>query len=196
MLNDPLAESDARHQAADHFLDRLLGGANRAHTMMDAAGSKPTLRDLEATSFTEKQILDRHPHVLEHDIAMAMGCIVIAENWQVAQDRDARRIARHENHALLTMARRVGAGLAHNDHYLAPGIKDAASPPLAAVYDIMIAIPHYAGLDVGCVRASRFRFGHQESGTDLARHQRMQPAIFLCSRTVTMEDFHVSGIRR
>src|SRR4051794_7745315 len=53
MLDDLLAERAARHQPAHHLLQRLLGLADGAHAVVDAARTETALRDLEAAALAE-----------------------------------------------------------------------------------------------------------------------------------------------
>ena len=47
---------------------------------MDAARAEPPLRDLEAAAFAEQDVRDRHAHVLEVDLAVAVRRVVVAEH--------------------------------------------------------------------------------------------------------------------
>ena len=94
------------------------------------------------------------------------------------------------------MLRRVRIGLAHHDRDLAARIADARRPPLAAVDHIMIAVALDRGFDIGRVRRCDGRLGHQERGTNLAVHQRLQPLLFVLLGAVAHEHFHIAGVRR
>jgi hypothetical protein len=64
---------------------------------------------------------------------VAVRRVVVAEHRQVAQDRHARRVARHEDHRLALVAVGiVGIALAHEDEDLAARIVGSRGPPLAA----------------------------------------------------------------
>ena len=93
MLGDLLAERLAREQALAHQFERAFGDADRAHAVMDAARPEAALRDLEAAAFAEQHVLDRHLHILEQDLAVAVRRVVIAEHRQHALDLHAGRIA-------------------------------------------------------------------------------------------------------
>ena len=122
LLATRLAEGDARCGAAAHHLERAFGEADQAHAVMDAAGPEAALRDLEAAPFAEQHVGRRHAHVLEQHFGGAVGHAVEAEHRQRAQDLDARRVHRHEDHRLLPVAVRiVRIGLAHEDEILQRG---------------------------------------------------------------------------
>ena len=57
MLGDLLAEGDAGQKPLGHLLQRHFGNAYRAHAVVDAAGAKPALRDLETAAFAEQEVL-------------------------------------------------------------------------------------------------------------------------------------------
>ena len=79
-------------------------------------GPQPSLGDLEATPLAEQQVGAGHPYLLQLQFRFAEGGVVVAEGGEVAQDPDARRIARYQDHRLLRMAIGiVGVRLAHHD---------------------------------------------------------------------------------
>ena len=80
--------------------ERPLGDADQPHAVVDAAGPEPALRDLEAAALAEQHVGNRHAHVLELDFGVAVRRIVIAEHRERAQHLHARRIHRHDDHAL------------------------------------------------------------------------------------------------
>ena len=49
----------------DHQVQRLLGLADRAHAVVDAAGAEAQLADLEAAAFAQQHVLRRHAHIVE-----------------------------------------------------------------------------------------------------------------------------------
>ena len=149
LLDDLLAEGSARRQPLDHLLQRFLGLADGAHTVMDTARTETALRDLEATAFAKQQVARRNAHVLEQHLRVAVRRIVIAEHRQHLLDGDALGVHRHQDLRLLLMARGIEIGLAHQDADFAARIASARRPPLAAVDDVVIAIALDAGFDVG-----------------------------------------------
>ena len=126
---------------------------------------------------------------------MAVRRVVIAEHGQRPQHRDTRRVARHQDHRLLLMPRRVRVGLAHHDKNLAARVHRARGPPFAGVDDIAaVALAPDAGLDIGRVGRGHRRLGHREGGADFAVEQRLQPPVLLLLRRVAHQRFHVAGI--
>ena len=65
---------------------------------------------------------------------------VVAEHRQRADDLDARRVERHEDHAVAAVRVGVGIGDAHEDRDLAAVAGRAARPPLAPVDDVLVAV--------------------------------------------------------
>src|SRR5258707_11867862 len=86
VVRDGAAEGAAADGALAHFFQRALGDADQPHAMMDAARAEPALSDLEAAAFAEQDVRRRHPHVLEHDLGVAVRRIVIAEDTKRALD--------------------------------------------------------------------------------------------------------------
>jgi hypothetical protein len=68
--------------ALAHQFQRALGQADQAHAVVDAAGAEAALGDLEATAFTEQDVADRHAHVLEIHLDMAVRRVVVAQHIQ------------------------------------------------------------------------------------------------------------------
>src|SRR5690606_2088077 len=58
-VDDPAAEGLAGRRPLDHQVERLLGGADRAHAVVDAARTEPDLRDLEALALAPEDVLLR-----------------------------------------------------------------------------------------------------------------------------------------
>jgi hypothetical protein len=85
---------------------------------MDAPGAEPRLRHGEAASLGTEQVADRHPRVLEQDLAVALP-VVVTEDRQVPNDRDAGCVRRDEHHRLLGVSGCLGIGLAHHNQQLA-----------------------------------------------------------------------------
>ncbi len=177
-----------------HLLQRLLGLADGAHAVMDAARTETALRDLEAAAFAEQDVFLRHANVFQQNLGVTVRRVVKAKHRQHLLHLDAGGIERNEDLRLRLVLRRIRIGLAHQDRDLAAGIADARRPPFAAVDDVVIAILFDAGFDIGRVRRRNCRFRHQEGGADLAVHQRPQPLPLLLLGAVADEHFHVAGI--
>ena len=197
LLGHGAAERHARGGSLAHFLERALGLADEAHAVVDAARSEPALGDLKTAALAQQDARGRHFHVLELDLHVAMRRVVVAEDIQMAQDLDARRARGHQDHRLLAVARRVvGIGLAHEDVDLASRIAGARGPPLDAVDDVVVALALDAALDVRRVRTRHRRLGHQEGRADLAAQERVEPLALVVLSAVTLDGFHIAGIRR
>ena len=138
----------------------------------------------------------RHPHVVVDHLGMAVRGVVIAEHVQHLDDLDALGVARHDDHRLLAVGRRVGIALAHQDDDLAARIAHARRPPLAAVDDVVVAVALDAALDVARVGRGHRRLGHGEARADLAVEQRLQPLLLVLLGAVAGEHLHVAGVGR
>ena len=175
---------------------RTLGQADQAHAVVDAARAQAALGDLEAAALAEQDVGRRHAHVLEVDLHVAVRRVVVAEHAERAQDLDARRVDRHQDHRLLRVARRLRVGLAHEDHDLAARVAGARGPPLASVDDVVVAVALDARFDVGRVGRGHRRLGHREGAADLAGQQRLEPLLLVLGRAVAHQHLHVAGVRR
>ena len=180
-----------------HLLQRSFGKPDQPHAMMDTARAKTPLRDLKSAPLAEQHVGGGHAHVLEHDFGGAIGHAVEAEHRNRAKHFNARRVHRHQDHRLLAMAIRiVGIGLAHEDADLAARVGRVRRVPFAAVDDVMIAVANDRALDIGGVTGGDRRLGHGEAGADLAREQRLEPAILMLPRAIARQHFHVAGVGR
>lgn len=54
--------------------------------MMDSAWTEPTLNDLKAVAFAQNHIGYRHPHIVERDVAVPMGGIIVTKHREHAAD--------------------------------------------------------------------------------------------------------------
>src|SRR3546814_4838052 len=70
-------------------------------------------------------------------------------------------------------------GLAHHDRDLAARVADSRRPPFAAVDDIIVAVALDPRLDIGRVGRGDRGLGPPKGRTDLAIHDRLQPALLL-----------------
>lgn len=71
--------------------------ANASHGVVDTAGSKTALDDLESLPFAQNHVLSWHADVIEGDVAMAVRGIVEAHNGQHAVDRDTGGVIGNED---------------------------------------------------------------------------------------------------
>lgn len=116
--------------AGDHPLEGLLGGADRAHRVVDAAGAEAALDDFEAAAFAEDHVGEGHADVVEGDVAVAVGRIVIAVDRKHAVHGDAGGVCFDQDDGLLLVGVAVGwVGLAHYQVDLAAGVAGAGGPP-------------------------------------------------------------------
>lgn len=105
--------------------------------MVDTAGPETALDDLETAAFAEDHCGKRNPDVLELDLAVSVGRVIVAEDTEGALDSDAWRVVRDEDNGLLLVgAGVVGIGLAHDDVDLAARVWSTRGPPLGAIEDV------------------------------------------------------------
>src|SRR5207248_2781564 len=136
LVGERPAKGDAALDPRAHRLERALGEPDHPHAMMDAAGTQPALRDLEAAPFAEEDVFDRYPHILELDLGVAVRRVVVAEHRKRTNDGDPRGVARYQDHRLLLVAGCVRVGLAHQNEYLAARIHRPRGPPFPRVDNI------------------------------------------------------------
>jgi hypothetical protein len=111
-----------------------------------------------------------------------------------ANHRNALGVGRHDDHGLLFVAACVGIGLAHDDIDRATRVARAGRPPLAAVDHVFVAIAFDPAADIGRIRRSHFRLGHQESRAEFTLEQRLEPLVFQRFARIALQCFHVPGI--
>src|SRR5258708_7369041 len=133
---DGAAEGAAADGPLAHFLQRALGDADQPHAMMDAARAEPALSNLEATAFAQQDVRRRHPHILEHDLGVAVRRIVIAEDAERALDLDPWRIERHQHHGLAAVRLGLGIPPAPPEGDFAAAGPGAPGSPLSARCDV------------------------------------------------------------
>jgi hypothetical protein len=108
----------------------LLGRADAPHGVVDAARAKTALDDFEATALAKDHIAGRHAHVLKGNMAVAVRCVVEAEDGQHTVDGDTGDVVGHEDDGLLLVFVGVlGVGLTKNDEDLAARVTNARGPP-------------------------------------------------------------------
>ena len=77
---------------------------------MNTAWAKATLGDFEAPARPKDHVFLRYAHVGEAHVAVAMGCVIVAEDVLHLQDFDPRGIPRHENLRLPCVLRCIRFG--------------------------------------------------------------------------------------
>ena len=132
-------------------------------------GPEPALRDLEAPAAAEDHVVERHAHVLEHDLAMAVGRVEVAEHRQHALDAHAGRVQRHQHQRVLLVAVGLRIGAAHEERERAARVADAGGPPLASVEDDVVALER----DVACMLVASL---DATSGSVMQNAERISPA--------------------
>ena len=162
--------------------------------MVDTARAEAPLSDLESPALARDQVLDRHADVLQHHLGVADGLFVITEDRQHPLDPEAGRIDGDDDLGLLGVRSGGRIGLAHDDGHGDVRMGHVGRPPFAAVDDIVVAVALDPGPDIGGVGRGDLGLGHQEGGADLARHQRLQPAVLLGRVSVHMEHLHIAGV--
>ena len=162
--------------AVAHHLDRPLGGADRAHAVVDAAGAEPVLGDHEAGAALAEQVGLRDAAVRVADLAVA-GPPVVAHHRDVADQLEARVVDRDDDHARPRVGGGVGVGDDHRDREL--GADRARGEPLVPVDHPLAVLELGAGLQRGRVRAGDLGLGHREAAADLAVEQRLEEALLL-----------------
>ncbi|VXB60568.1 hypothetical protein PSEUDO8BK_30768 [Pseudomonas sp. 8BK] len=191
-----LAEGSTVDRALAHQLQRALSHADGTHAVVDTAWAKTALSNLESTALTQQHVLVRYADVFEQYFGMAVWRVVVAKYRQRAQHFHPRRVHRHQNHRMLSMARAIRVGQAHENHDLAAWIAGTGCPPLAAVDHPLIALAYGAGLHIGGIGGRHAWLGHGEGGTNGAVQQRLEPLLFLRFVGVAHQYFHIAGVRR
>src|SRR6202790_3142633 len=133
-------------------LEGPLGPDDAAHAVVNAPRTQPPLGNFEASSFAEQHVRDGHANIFKSDLAVPVRRMVIAKHRQHALNLEPGAIHRHQHHRLLFMERRratcpfwvssVRVSSAHKDRDLAAWIARSRGPPLAAINDILVALPN------------------------------------------------------
>ena len=189
------SEGFAGHAAPHHQIQRPFGLADGSHAVVDAPWAQPTLGNLEASAFAQQDVLLGHPGVVEAQVHVAVGRIVVAEDGHRFDDLHAGRVLRHQDLRLLAMRWRVRVGLHHRDHDLAARIASAGDVELLAVQHPLVTIQAGLSGDLLGVGGGQIRLRHGVGGADFAVQERLQPALLLLRRTVALQHFHVAGVR-
>ena len=66
--------------------------------MVDAARPETSLCDFETAPFSQQDVVQRHPDVVEPDFRLAERRIVVTEAVHVTDYFHAGRISRHQDH--------------------------------------------------------------------------------------------------
>src|SRR5690606_13279564 len=145
-----------------HDLERALGATDQAHAVVDAAGSQPSLGDLEAAALPEQPVRGGNADAVIDDLRVTSRMPVIVGGTQVAMAPDSGSVGRHEAHRLLAVhVGVIGSGLAPDDQQLAGGVQGALHTPLVTVDDVDVAIKPDLALNVSGVAGGLGRLGHR-----------------------------------
>ena len=87
-------------------------------------------------------------------------------------------------------------GLAHHQQHLVQRVHDVRAPPLATVEHVVVPVALDLQLHVGCVGRRHLRLRHRVRRANLARQQRLQPALLLRRRAELRQHFHIAPVRR
>ena len=199
-----------------HPFESAFGSADAAHGVVDAARSETSLDDLEASPFSEDHVAGRNPDIVEGDVSVAVGGIIVAVDREHAVDGDTRGVGGNNHDRLLPVSVLVvGIALAQNDVDLASWVAGTARPPFLerislatrtrsgslsmrlpylSIENVLVPDLLNPHLDVPGVRGGDLRLGHQECRPDLAVHQRLQPLGLLGVVAILCQYLHVSGI--
>lgn len=170
-------------------------GSDAAHCVVDTAGSKTTLDDLETTAFAEDEVVNGYANILERDVTMAVRSVIIPKNTEGTVDGDTGGIGRNEHDRLLLVRVLVcGIGLSHGDVDLAARVGSAGRPPLGTIEDVFVAAALNAETNVGGIRGGNVGFSHEEGRTNLSLEQRVEPLALLGLVAVLGQDLHVAGV--
>src|SRR5262249_5676691 len=100
---------------------------------MNASRSEAALRHLKAATTTKDEVFLGHPHVVEANVHMAVGCIVVAINLHRTQDFDTACAGGNEYLRVAPVLFRRGVGANHDDVDLAAWVAGTGGEPLFAV---------------------------------------------------------------
>ena len=163
-------------------VQRALRLGDVVHAVAQAAVGEAVLAHVEAVAFAAEQVVGGHFQVLDLDLGMAAGKLVVMR----ALDRHVLDIALDvvagvrqlddEGRELL-VARRVRIGLRHHQRDVGDG-GGGGKPFLAVEHVIFVAVLHRAGLHAGGVGAGGL-FRHRKADALVAVEQRLQELFLL-----------------
>ncbi len=184
-LGDPVLdvrlarERRAEHLAlggvATHQLEGALGHAEPAHAVMDPPGAEALLRDREPRSLLAETIGDR-----------ARGSPRSESRRDGCRRRPSPGCPRSivkpgvSVGTMIWLKRRCGSGccgivLRHDDRERRA--VRTAREPLVTVDDVVIAVANRGGAEPARIGARDLRLRHREAAADIARDQRLEPAL-------------------
>ena len=125
---------------------------------------------------------------------LAVGLGGVLHRRHVAHDRHARGVDRHDEHRGALVGAGVGLGDGHDDEEV--GDRGVRGEPLVAVEDPPVAVALCMRAQLGRVRARALGLGHREGRLEVARQQRVQPALLLLVGPGQREDLGVARVGR
>ena len=192
-----LPNAVARQAALDRQLEGDLGLADQPHAVVHASGPEPALGDLEGAALAEQDVLLRHPHLVEADLAVA-DRLVVRRSWsESSRSTFTPGVSRGTSTIVCRWCRSAsGSESPMNtrilqsgcptpvDHHLRP-LMTTSSPSTTAVASMLVASEEATpGL------------GHRERRADLPVEQRLEPLRLLLVGAVLEQHLHVAGVGR
>eukprot|EP00967_Tisochrysis_lutea_P112465 scaffold177622_cov30-Tisochrysis_lutea.AAC.2 len=118
--------------------------------MMNTPRPKPRLRNFEATTVAQEDVLSRDAHIVEVELTMAVRRIFETQRLQWAHDFESWGVHWDEDHRVacvtwLTVILELDCS-AQEDADLAVGVARASDPPLSPVEHKMVAVDAHSGL--------------------------------------------------
>ena len=162
--------------------------------MVDTARPQAHLGDLETPALTQQHVFFGYTHVVVGNVHVAVGSVVFGKHMHGAFNHHTRGIFGHQNHRLLLVWWRIGAGAHHGDQNLATRAAGPRDVVFFTVDDPKIAIQHRRGGNVLGIRRGMVHLGHGIGGTDFAVEQRLEPLLFLGRCAHPLQHFHVAGV--
>lgn len=196
--------------------DGFFGGADGAHGVVDAAGAQAALDDFEAAAFAQDHAGGGDADIVEADVAVAVGGVVVAVDGQHAVDGDAGGVGGDEEDGLLAVGVAVGGvSLAHDQVDGAAGVTGAGGPPFLihsashfqmergegkepyrSVQNVFIALPTNIQLNISSITRRNIRLRHQKRRPYPPLQQRLQPLPLLRLIPILRQNLHITRIRR
>ena len=103
----------------------------------------------------------------------------------------------NHDHRMSLVLWRIGITRADHDNIDGTArIARTRRPPFFAIQHIVITVTNTCHRNIGSVRTSDIRLGHQIRGSDQTIHQRGQPAGLHRVSAITLEHLHIAGVRR
>ena len=134
--------------------------------MVHAPGTQTRLRHGKTGTPGTQQLVVWHPHIAQHDFAVALRSMVV-HHRDIAHHLHAGRVQRHQNHAVLVVRARIGVALflriaTHHDQQFAMRVGHAGDKPFAPIEHQLPARAAHGGLQIGRVARRHIGFRHGE----------------------------------